>query len=1360
MFAEPQKASTHASTQNANRSNPFFQAEVKVGKADDPAEKEADAVAEQVVASSTEQPTFFTTPKPNPPAVQVQKKQDPEEEEELQLKESGQQVPRPGREFADRLNSAQATGQPMPADARREMEGGFGADFSGVRIHTDQNAAQLNDEVGARAFAYGNHVFFNQGQFQPSSRKGKHLLAHELTHTIQQGAVKQTTPTVSRKPKQVQRGLLDSAWNAVSGAVRSAADWAEDQLSAGVDWLKEQAASFVRNIPGYTALTVVLGQDPVTGTDVARNGHNFIRAGLNIIPGGAHLQQKLNENGALDEAATWLDGQIAELDLNLPGIFTELNTIWRSLGIGDVRNPRGVLQRIANVFTSRLTRLATFAGNVARYFLQIIKRFVIRELAEYVKNRTRAYPLMKMALGYDPITGDAVERTPQLVLQAVLGLTENGQQIYEQLVSSGALDRALAYMTSVGQRALALANLARTNFLEAWELITIENLMTPAQTFLRIVNLIAEPAIGLVRLVVSVARDFLLFVKDALLSYLGRVAARLPGFTLLTVILGRNPLTGQRVARTPQRLIRGFFEIIPGGMEYYNQLQEAGAINRMLAWISNMITQFFEIWSSIVTAFRRLWNTFSWADLARPLEAFQQVVDIVRRPVQRIVAFVAEVIKQVVLIMLQIMNFPIDLINRLIQNVARAINDIKRDPVGFLRNLLRAVKQGFVQFFDNIFTHLLSGVAGWLFGQLENAGITPPADLSFRSIFGMVMQVLGITAERIWQKIVRKLGPERAARLQLIMNTVQGVWSFVRDVMQRGPIAIWEKIQQGLNNLWQMVLDGVKNWVITRVIQRVTARLLSMLDPTGIMAVVNSFISIFRAIQWFVEQARRMLELMNAIAEGVVQIAQGNVQQAATFLESALARALPIIISFLANQVGLGDIGRRIGEMIGRVRQRIDRVLDRIIDRAFQLGRSVLNAARRGVNAVRNWWQTRKQLRTQDGHQHTLSFSGRGSSARLMVASRPTPIVDFVNNFKAQNNLSDAQVNPVLAKAREVDRLVRQTVPAAQRDTHNAGIDTKMNEISTALAALPATSAPATSITYGGLQHGFGSATRANYLDSRHPEGSAADSNKFDDQNGYYRKINQRRKGSGAFYVRGHLLNDNVGGPGNDWKNLTPLSQDTNGQHKRLWENDLKTAVNGSSARMVGRSDSGPSAAGYAKNVSVMAVYGRSEPASLQTLKGDDDNMPAGWKDEWDIQKVIDVLEAEKGVPRQLVCTSTIKMRTGNERAHNRTIQNDIQHGSLGSYSFSAQSKERIKFADIISNASNRQTALSALQRYRGIGRVRAENILNKALAGGRISNFKNAYGVTKKELERRNPGKTFQSGSYSGSNRAVLQSA
>ena len=66
------------------------------------------------------------------------------------------------------------------------MEHGFGADFSNVRIHTDFEAAQMSSDIGAKAFTNGNDIYFNQNQYNPNSKEGKHLLAHELTHTIQQ----------------------------------------------------------------------------------------------------------------------------------------------------------------------------------------------------------------------------------------------------------------------------------------------------------------------------------------------------------------------------------------------------------------------------------------------------------------------------------------------------------------------------------------------------------------------------------------------------------------------------------------------------------------------------------------------------------------------------------------------------------------------------------------------------------------------------------------------------------------------------------------------------------------------------------------------------------------------------------------------------------------------------------------------------------------------------------------------------------------------------------------------------------------------------------------------------------------------
>lgn len=87
----------------------------------------------------------------------------------------------------NKLNDTKGSGEPLPTGIRKNLESAMDADFSGVRIHTDQMAVQLNKELNAHAFTHGNDIYFNTGKFDDSSIKGTELLAHELTHTIQQG---------------------------------------------------------------------------------------------------------------------------------------------------------------------------------------------------------------------------------------------------------------------------------------------------------------------------------------------------------------------------------------------------------------------------------------------------------------------------------------------------------------------------------------------------------------------------------------------------------------------------------------------------------------------------------------------------------------------------------------------------------------------------------------------------------------------------------------------------------------------------------------------------------------------------------------------------------------------------------------------------------------------------------------------------------------------------------------------------------------------------------------------------------------------------------------------------------------------
>lgn len=109
-----------------------------------------------------------------------------EEEEIVQTKPSDGQNTEQGSVSEAQLHAGECAGQPLSASARSYFEPRFGHDFNDVRVHTRDNAVQMNQTLNARAFTHGNHIFFNRGQYSPETYSGKHLLSHELTHVLQQ----------------------------------------------------------------------------------------------------------------------------------------------------------------------------------------------------------------------------------------------------------------------------------------------------------------------------------------------------------------------------------------------------------------------------------------------------------------------------------------------------------------------------------------------------------------------------------------------------------------------------------------------------------------------------------------------------------------------------------------------------------------------------------------------------------------------------------------------------------------------------------------------------------------------------------------------------------------------------------------------------------------------------------------------------------------------------------------------------------------------------------------------------------------------------------------------------------------------
>lgn len=96
-------------------------------------------------------------------------------------------------------------GTSMPSGARGFMESRFGADFGDVRMHTGSRSAQMNQQLGSQAFTHGKDIYFDEGRYQPDSHQGRHLIAHELTHVLQQTGGKRVQRQGGHKKKKPKR---------------------------------------------------------------------------------------------------------------------------------------------------------------------------------------------------------------------------------------------------------------------------------------------------------------------------------------------------------------------------------------------------------------------------------------------------------------------------------------------------------------------------------------------------------------------------------------------------------------------------------------------------------------------------------------------------------------------------------------------------------------------------------------------------------------------------------------------------------------------------------------------------------------------------------------------------------------------------------------------------------------------------------------------------------------------------------------------------------------------------------------------------------------------------------------------------
>ena len=257
---------------------------------------------------------------------------------------------------------------------------------------------------------------------------------------------------------------------------------------------------------------------------------------------------------------------------------------------------------------------------------------------------------------------------------------------------------------------------------------------------------------------------------------------------------------------------------------------------------------------------------------------------------------------------------------------------IMRDPIGFLKNLISAVGDGLRLFMRNIRTHLLQGVMSWLLGKATEAGLQLPDKFDVRGVVTMLAGLLGLTPQAIWARITRKLPPQVAAVAEEVTATAVPL---VAEVRKRGVGAMWDDLKTRVGDLRQTLLDKVIAYVTPEIVWAGISWILSMLNPaTAFVRAVKLIIDIVRFI---VTQARQIIDFVNAVLDAIIAIARGGTGGVPGMIERALAKAIPILLGFLAALLGLGGIAGKVKKIIQAITKPVGDAIDWVIDKVVGL---------------------------------------------------------------------------------------------------------------------------------------------------------------------------------------------------------------------------------------------------------------------------------------------------------------------------------------------------------------------------------------------------------------------------------------
>jgi len=1096
--------------------------------------------------------------------------------------------------ISHQISQSLSGGAPLPDTVRGFMEPRFNASFGHVRIHTGEQAAQMSDGVSARAFTVGNHIYFGAGQYQPSSSQGKELIAHELTHVVQQGGGA-TAPKIQREEK---KGLLDQALDFGAGVlefgeevgwgiVRKYSPDLEQYMRKGplalFDWLKEKAVAAAEGVFDTITAPVRL----INGIG-ARLSAQFAPLVATIQTAAAQIAR--NDCTPLRDAADKIEKTateiltpiVATLQPAVAKIQSVLNLLWDKIGapIWDL------IKQYASDQWDAIQLVWKGIKAVASWIWG--KTATFREMASkawtWVKN--------KLGIGEGPEGEDGLLQWLQRKLSDAWNVVKAKIEPFKKELTAIAMTVGGVALAVSPLGPIAAVGVAVYGAVQGLRWIHANwgkgNIIVTARQYIE--KSLIPPLLG------AAARIGATVTKAAgsISSALGSLSA---GMMRAAGVLGNSVL--KLAVSAVQWIADQVAAIADWATDKLNNLSTwiTNAVGKLQTFLRNVMTflkrvgdAVLDVWSLPVVLAEKVWNwvpaclrdpivDFLGPIILKQIEIFQELVkddeawQKTKVEIGKIIRLVfkdrdlAGAVRATFYLILRVFNIPPSLLGTIANKALAAWDVVSKKPLAFIKNVIRSMGHGFKLLWQNIGDHLAYGLQEWLFGGLREKQITPPSSwLDPKAVFMFALDVLNLNVNHIWELLAKRVDPIKVAKLRAFFAGISRAWDWIKKAIDtsKSPQENTKGLIDQAKGFGLSILTGVAEWVAGRVATELALMATAAAASAGLSELLDIARRIYKAIATAVRWARRILDMVNETLDNILEIAGGNIESAGEKFEKILHRGMPVVIGFLADQVGLSGVGQAVRDIVDKLRQTVDDAILWLIDVIKAGIDALIGAVKSGVAAVLNWWKARDHITMVGGEEHELYFKGTEDNAELIVESTPKTLKAYLTEYEAKPNLP-ASEKAILKQIRAEADLIDQDKQAAKSkgfgQSAGEAIQQRFAKIVALMGQLQGGEKPAKSQVKWSPRGDDGYSMTANVLSV--DSGGLAGSQPYYESS-LWKQVRRRvRKSSGdPIYVRGHLLNHHLHGPGNS-ENLVPITKDANGRMERLAESQLKNAIVG-----------------------------------------------------------------------------------------------------------------------------------------------------------------------------------------------------